>query len=325
MKKNVLSLSLGMLIAIFAVLVLASCNKEEDMDNLPATPTDADITMVAAGNENFSSLVAALQKADLVNALKAQGPYTVFAPTNQAFSAFLADKGFDNLDDVPEDILTAILLNHVVDGKVISTSLRQGYVSTLASEASSENNLSIYVDLSSSVLINGTSMVTTADIEASNGVIHVIDAVIDIPSVVTHAVSNENFTSLVSALTANGLSTDFVSVLSGEGPFTVFAPTNAAFEALLNSNPEWSSLSDIPSDILEKVLTYHVIAGANVLSSDLTDGMEVTALNGDTFQINIAGGNATITDANGYVANIIAADVQAGNGVIHVIDKVILP
>jgi uncharacterized surface protein with fasciclin (FAS1) repeats len=168
-------------------------------------------------------------------------------------------------------------------------------------------------------------MVTTPDLEASNGVIHVIDAVIDIPSVVTHALANDNFTTLVSALTANGLSTDFVSVLSGAGPFTVFAPTNAAFEALLNSNPDWNSLGDIPTDILEKVLTYHVIAGANVLSSNLADGMKVTALSGDNFTINIGGDNVTITDANGNMANIIAVDVQAGNGVIHVLDKVILP
>jgi uncharacterized surface protein with fasciclin (FAS1) repeats len=325
MKKNLSTLGFGLFIALFAVSVLASCNNDDEMDNTPSTPTDADIAMVAAGNENFTSLVAALQKADLVDALKSPGPYTVFAPTNEAFSTFLADKGFDDLNDVPEDILTAILLNHVVEGEVKSTDLKQGYISTLASEASSQNELSIYVDLSSGVVINGSSMVTTPDVEASNGVIHVIDAVIDIPSVVTHALSNDNFTTLVSALTANGLSTDFVSVLSGAGPFTVFAPTNAAFEALLNSNPDWNSLGDIPTDILEKVLTYHVIAGANVLSSNLADGMKVTALSGDNFTINIGGDNVTITDANGNIANIIAVDVQAGNGVIHVLDKVILP
>ena len=325
MKKNLSTLGFGLFIALFAVSVLASCNNDDEMDNTPSTPTDADIAMVAAGNENFTSLVAALQKADLVDALKSPGPYTVFAPTNEAFSTFLADKGFDDLNDVPEDILTAILLNHVVEGEVKSTDLKQGYISTLASEASSQNELSIYVDLSSGVVINGSSMVTTPDLEASNGVIHVIDAVIDIPSVVTHALANDNFTTLVSALTANGLSTDFVSVLSGAGPFTVFAPTNAAFEALLNSNPDWNSLGDIPTDILEKVLTYHVIAGANVLSSNLADGMKVTALSGDNFTINIGGDNVTITDANGNMANIIAVDVQAGNGVIHVLDKVILP
>jgi transforming growth factor-beta-induced protein len=288
-------------------------------------PADPNIVEFASGIDDFSSLVAALAKADLVSALESEGPFTVFAPTNEAFAAFLEAKGFANLEAVPTETLTKILLNHVVSGAVTSDMLETGYVSTLAMESSTDNKLSLFIDLSEGVKLNGTAMVTTPDYEVTNGVIHVIDAVIDVPTVVTHALANSNFSILVAALTREDLTTDYVSVLTGAGPFTVFAPTNAAFEDLLASNNDWNSLSDIPVATLEAVLNYHVVNGANVLSSTLTDGQVVTALSTDTFTININGGSVTITDENQGVANIVAVDVQGGNGVIHVIDKVILP
>ncbi len=104
----------------------------------------------------------------------------------------------------------------------------------------------------------------------------------------------------------------------------MFAPTNAAFQALLDSNPSWNTLDDIDVATLETVLKYHVVAGANVLSSTLTDGQVVTSFEGSDFTINTANG-ATITDVNGNIVNIIITDVQGSNGVVHAIDGVILP
>jgi uncharacterized surface protein with fasciclin (FAS1) repeats len=164
--------------------------------------------------------------------------------------------------------------------------------------------------------------VIAADVQATNGVVHVIDAVIGLPTVVTFAVSNPDFSILVQALTRPDLTTDFVSVLSGIGPFTVFAPTNAAFSALLTELGV-SSLDDIDAATLEKVLTYHVVSG-NVRAGDLTNDQQVATLNGDSFTIHLTQG-AQIKDANSRTSNIVATDVQANNGVVHVIDKVILP
>ncbi|MFW6259939.1 MAG: fasciclin domain-containing protein, partial [Tangfeifania sp.] len=164
------------------------------------------------------------------------------------------------------------------------------------------------------------------DIEAQNGVVHVIDTVIlpnQLPeTVVDIATSDDDFSILVSALTREDLSTDFVGALTGEGPFTVFAPTNAAFAALLDELGA-ASLDDIDSATLEAVLQMHVVSG-KVMSADLTEGMTAPTLLGEEITFSLDGG-ATITDPNGRVSNITAVDIEAQNGVVHVIDTVILP
>ena len=314
--KNLL-LSLGLVGLLFMGI---GCDDEDD------TPTGPfNIAETLRNDSDYSSLVAALEKANLISTFEGSGSFTLFAPTNAAFSTFLSDNSFATLDDVPTDLLTQVLLNHVVGAKALSTDLTTGYVNTLAEEATTSSNLSAYVDLTSGVKLNGGPMVSEADIEATNGVIHEVDAVIGLPTVVTHALANPDFSILVAALTRSDLTTDYVGVLSGDGPFTVFAPANSAFEALLASNPDWNALEDIPVATLEAVLNYHVVAGANVRSTDLSDGQTVTALSEGTFQINIDGSSVTITDANDRTINIVATDVQGNNGVVHAIDAVLLP
>ena len=219
-------------LSIFAT----SCSNDDNND----TPVvDNTITGIASKTADFSILVQALTKAELATTLQGTGPFTVFAPTNAAFTAFLATGGYASVNDVPKAALTQILLNHVVSGAVKSTDLTTTYIKTLAKgTASSTNNLSMFVNTASGkVKLNGVATVTTADIIASNGVIHVVDKVIGLPTIVTHATANPNFTSLVGALTGAG-QPDFITILSGTGPFTVFAPTNDAFTAL-NTVSSW--------------------------------------------------------------------------------------
>jgi uncharacterized surface protein with fasciclin (FAS1) repeats len=246
----------------------------------------------------------------------------VLAPTNAAFNTLLNDLGATSLNDIPVDVLRNILLNHVISGDVRSGALTTGYVSTLAT-GPGNNPISLYVDVTSGVKFNGTATVTTADLIGTNGVVHVIDQVLTIPTVVNTALNNPNFSILVAALTRGDLGVDYVSLLSGDGPFTVFAPTNDAFVALLTELGA-ASLNDIPANTLNAVLQYHVVSGANVRSTQLTEGQNVTTYQGGDFTVSLAGG-AKITDGQGRVSNIIAVDVQAGNGVVHAIDKVILP
>lgn len=311
------NLVLGLFIALSAATVFTAC-KDDDDD----TQVQQNIVQLAQGNTNLSTLVAAVQRAGLVDALSAPGPLTVFAPTNQAFNDLLAALGFSKLEDVPVSALRDILLNHVVSGNVRSTDLTTGYVNTLLPFGNSTNYLSNYVDLSSGVKVGGSS-VTTADVAASNGVVHIIDKVIVPPTVVNQALNNPNFSILVAALTRSDLGVDYVNVLSGVGPFTVFAPTNAAFAALLTELGA-SGLNDISADVLNKVLQYHVVSGTNVRASQLTNGQQVTTFQGGTFTINLTGG-AKIVDAQGRTSNIVVTDVQSANGVVHAIDKVILP
>ncbi|MDO8366137.1 MAG: fasciclin domain-containing protein [Saprospiraceae bacterium] len=313
MKK----LFFGMFLALSASLLFTACKDDDD-------PTTAkNIVETAQATSELSSLVAALSRAGLVDALNAPGPFTVFAPTNAAFSTFLSANGFATLEDVPVPVLQQILLNHVVSGEVRAAGVpTEGYVKTLATFGTS--NLSILAQNNASgVSINKEVKVTTADVLTSNGVVHIVDKVIALPTVVNHALNNANFSILVAALTRPSLGVDYVGLLSGTGPFTVFAPTNAAFAALL-TELGLSSLDQVDDATLNAVLQYHVVSGANVLASQLTNGQEVTTFGTGKFTINLTGG-AKIVDARNRTTNIIITDVQGTNGVVHAVDRVLLP
>lgn len=303
MYSSILMLALGL-------LVFSACDKDDE-----ATPdTTNTIVDVAVADPQFSTLVSALQRTNLVPTLQSNGPFTVFAPTNAAFVQLGVD-----LSTISDGDLTDILLYHVLGGQVNSTDLAEGqtYATTASTAGPNANQLSILIERTpSGVTLNGDAMVLSADVEADNGVIHVIDKVLAPLDIVGHAAANSNFTSLVSALSnAPG---DLVNVLSGTGPFTVFAPLNTAFEAIAGT------VAGLTPEQLATVLTYHVVVGSNVRSTDLTDNMVVEAVNGQTFTINLGNG-ATITDQTGQTSEIILTDVQATNGVIHVLEKVIIP
>lgn len=309
-------------VAIIAFAILAfstvGCNDTTE------TPVDNTITGIALKNPDFSILVQALTKAELAGTLQGSGPFTVFAPTNAAFTAFLATTPYATINDVPKATLTEILLNHVVSGAVKSTDLTTSYIKTLAKgTASSTNALSMFVNTAGGMVkLNGVATVTTANINASNGVLHIVDKVIGLPTVVTHATANTNFSSLVGALTGAG-QPNFVSILSGVGPFTVFAPTNDAFTAL-NTELAPGGIAGVSTANLTKVLQYHVVSG-NVLAASLTEGQIVPTLQTpQTFTIQLTGG-AKIKDVNNRISTIVATDVQCANGVIHVLNKVLLP
>lgn len=267
----------------------------------------------------LSSLVAALQAADgdLVNVLSGSGPFTVLAPTNEAFNAFL-EANNTTLEDIDKGLLAQVLLNHVIAGNVTSSNLTtavSGYTSTSATGPGG-NNLSLYFNTSSGVEFNGVSSVVTPDISATNGTVHIVDAVIGLPTVVTHAAANPNFITLVGLLDQQGLVTTLDGTASS--PFTVFAPSNDAFTAFETENP--GVLASLTSDQVTSVLTYHVVAGANVLSTGIPAG-PITTLETGTFTIT----GTTINDEADRDTNIVAFDVQGTNGVIHVISNVLLP
>ena len=303
-----------------------SCDVDEDQ-NIPL-PTLSTITEIASDNSDLSNLVAALSAADgdLLSVLNG-GNYTLLAPNNWAFENFLSINGFTSIDEVPTEILKNILLNHVISGTVQSSDLTatgSGYTSTNATNTDGDF-LSMYFSTNDGVVFNGVSTVLAADITASNGVVHVVDILIELPTVVTFATTNPGFETLVTALTRDDLSEDLVSILSTTtepAPFTLFAPTNEAFTSLL-SELGFESLNDIDTAILESTLATHVVAEANVRYEDLSNGMSITTI-GDDLTVSVGAG-PQLVDLNGRTANIIAVDIQAYNGVIHVIDNVMLP
>ncbi len=325
MKSNYLSKIVGV-IALLSFSFFTACSNDDDRPS----NQEKTIAALASSKSELSILVQALDKAGLVSVLNSPGEFTVFAPTNTAFTDFLQANGFSSLNEVPVDALREILLNHVINTELDADDLSTGYLKTLAKgSASATNTLSLFVNTTNGVVLNGGASnngatVTQADLDASNGVIHIVDHVIALPTIVNHAIANPNFQILVQALTRND-QPDFAGILSGttSSPFTVFAPTNQAFVDLLGEL-NLSGLDQVPQATLENTLKYHVLTSINALSTSLTNGMNVTTFQGSNFTIN-TGNTVTITDANNRVATVIATDVQASNGVIHAINKVILP
>jgi uncharacterized surface protein with fasciclin (FAS1) repeats len=318
MKNFKRNYSTSLLMLMFSLFVFVACSKSDE-----DVVISNDIVDVAFKTPSLSILVEAVQKADLVDALKDPAMKTVFAPTNEAFQALLdSNTDWSSLDDIPVETLKSVLLFHVLGAKVASTDLTDTYVNTLATGPNGEP-LSLQVETTGAIEFNGDSNPITVDVDASNGIIHLIDKVMLPANVVTLALNNAGFTSLVAALTDSRHGTDFVGLLTDNGPYTVFAPTNAAFQELLDSNNEWNSLGDIPIATLDAVLKYHVISGLNVQGDQLTNGA-VEAIGG-TLTIN----GTKLETLSGQSIDILLGaatnDVQGTNGVIHAIGSVLLP
>lgn len=308
-------------------LLLVSCNLDDGTSSIPIPETDI---VEIATSSNLSSLVAALQRADLENTLKGAGPFTVFAPTDAAFSSFLTAKGFANVEAVPVELLRQVLLNHVVNSSVDSSiliNLQRNYLQTLA-DGPGGSKISLYFDAVNGVRFNGSSSVSQTDVAASNGIIHVVDQVIDLPTLDTFISSDNNFEIFGTALDVTAPLSDLPSSIkeSSEGPFTVFIPIEHAFDNLLATNDDWGFVSDIEENLLTAVVEHHFLNG-NLRSSAIVAGEMKTTLEGDDIAFVALDGNLEITDGSGNEGAIIGVtDIQAINGVIHAIpNNVLLP
>jgi len=308
---------------IVLALVLAACAPaaapaeptEMPKPEPTAVPTEVPsntIVDIAAGNPDFSTLVAAVSAAGLVDALSGEGSFTVFAPTNEAFAA-LPEGTLESLL-LPENkqALTDILLYHVVSGSVLAADV----VNLSEAETLLGKNVNIKVDMGN-VMINEANVVAT-DIIADNGVIHVIDSVIlppaDMADIVDTAVADGRFTTLAAALGA----AELVETLKGEGPFTVFAPTDDAFAALPEGTVE-SLLLPENKQALTDILLYHVVAG-KVMAEDVVSLTEAETVLGQNVSIKVDMGKVYINESE-----VIITDIMTSNGIIHVIDAVLLP
>jgi uncharacterized surface protein with fasciclin (FAS1) repeats len=270
----------------------------------PPTNTVVDIIVNSEAHENLEAAVGA---AGLVDALSGDGPFTVFAPTDDAFAA-LGQATIDALFADAEGALAEILQYHVVSGKIMEGELSDGQIATML------EGTDAFISLFDEKAYINQAMITVTDIEADNGVVHVIDAVITQPkSIVDIVVNSPRHETLETAVGAAGL----VDALSAEGTFTLFAPTDDAFAALGQETID-ALLADPTGDLAE-ILKYHVV-GATALSGDLSNGDTFTTLEGSEIEVTIDNGNVFI---NG--AQVIFADYQAPNGVVHVIDAVITP
>lgn len=276
----------------------------------------ADIVDTAVAAGSFKTLAAALQAAELVETLKGKGPFTVFAPTDEAFARLPAGTVEGLLKPENKGRLVSILTYHVVAGNVPA---KQAMTLKTATTVNGQR-----IDLSSSsgrLKLDGKAAVVKADIACSNGVIHVIDTVI-LPvqeNVVEMAAKAGSFSTLVAAIKAAGLT----EALSGKGPFTVFAPTDEAFQKLPADTLD-NLLKPENRETLASILKFHVVPGA-IYADQVTALTESPkTLQGQTFRIKAKDGRVFIGN-NAAMATVSGTDVEASNGVIHVIDTVLMP
>jgi uncharacterized surface protein with fasciclin (FAS1) repeats len=306
--------------ALSTVALVAACGGSDD-DVAPAPAPIKNIVEVAKTNPDLSILVEAVVAADLATTLSAPGGttgLTVLAPTNAAFAALLTELGVTKdalLANKP--LLTAVLTYHVLPTRVFAANIPFG-----AHNTTLQGGFFKIEEVGTAVVItdarNRNSNITATDIRANNGIIHVVDKVL-LPgnkTIVETAQAAPDFSILVEAVVAAGL----VDTLSGTGPFTVFAPTNAAFAALLTELGITKAALLADTALLTKVLTYHVVEDV-ALKAELPVG-NVTTVQKETFSVSKT---FAITDQRARVSNITATDLFTSNGVIHTIDKVILP
>ena len=315
-------------IALFSI-ALFSCSNDDNTNNLGNNKTSITITDFVRTNENYSLLASALETTGLDTLLSDPNTqFTVFAPNNESLDAFLKAKGFSNgLTDIDTDeeiaLVKNILENHVIAGSefkanaIINTA--PNYIKNAATGpkdlAGGDTNLSmLYTVVEGKVMINGSTEVTVPNaFDANNGIIHAVDKVIDLPLISTFATADARLSKLVTALTDANL----VTTVDELDPATVFAPTNDAFGKLA-ATPTGGDLSN--------VLTYHVIADVNVVSTDVIGiiGQETPAtVQGQN--IDIIKGPAIKGKGNTESSGLVILDVQAINGVVHVIDTLLLP
>ena len=280
---------------------------------------DPNIVQVASANTNFSTLVAAVQTAGLAETLSGTGPFTVFAPTNDAFNRFLSANSLTADQLLASNGLGETLTYHVVGASVPSSAVSAGKVTSVSGDP-------FYVSIApnNEIWINGNAKITATDVAASNGIIHVLDYVITPPTqniaeiaIASSTAAQPEFTQLVAALVRANLAGAFQGGFDDD--FTVFAPTDAAFQNLYAALGV-TSVDEIPLETLTAVLQYHVVP-ARAFSQDLREGASLpTLLTGQNLTVNLS--NLQINDS-GLIAE--ALNIHATNGVIHVINKVLLP
>ncbi len=304
-------------VALIAITAFTTINCDDDNENT-TPPATINIVELAQATPSLSTLVAVLTKyPDLVTLLSGTTNYTVFAPTNDAFAGFLTAIGQTSADNIPESVLKSVLQYHVVAGSVRSTDLTTGNVTSALGEA-------IAVNVSSGVVLNESATVTAANVEATNGIVHIIDEVLVPPTIlpivgtiVAPAYFNKDFSTLTAAVVQAGLLT---TLLSNDNQLTLFAPTNEAFAA--------AGITALPPNTTEgnatltAILTYHVIAGdTEIKAEDIATGSSSASTLGGNIYLSKGAAGVFI---NGN-SKVTAANVQASNGIVHVIDRTLVP
>jgi len=311
----------------FTILFAATTSCLEDADdNDNRLPRPNAYERVAESTEH-TLLLEALELTGLDLTFKNSGSFTVFAPDDAAFATYLSDNAIVMLADIPRAELRNLLLNHVLQNLRRDADFTAGYTKTSAL-STADKNLDMYVQIAPSLLLNNSVSITRANVSASNGVLHFTDKVLALPTLATLVAANPDFGALSTALTQQNL----VAALSNTtttgtnpAPFTVFAPSDAAFQALIDESTTdpLNSIADLLAlPNLSDILLYHVVSGNAYRNGDFSDNFTVDPIATGTFTINTTDGTA-ITDGQGRIVNLIERDITGVNGVLHSLNNLL--
>ena len=324
-------------VAFFLLIIFGfiSCNNDDDDDFDETTSIaalvklDNDLSMfneaLKLAGENFVN--------DL-NSNSALAPYTLLAPTNAAFQFFLDGSEYNELSDIPVDSIRSIILHHVIPRAEIRSSdfstAKSGYLITSLRGGPGNTTIVMTFDARNDVVLNGLSVVIEADINASNGIIHKVNKIIEPTTVDNFIFSNPSLSLMAEAINEVGLRpvlrSDVGAQEAAKPPLTVFVPSNEAFQALLATNNQWNSISDIPKETLSEILGLHIIKEKNIDANRFGNFIGPQDAISGKITLNLVGTiGSVIGEGNSEAALVTSGNIQGTNGVIYVIDKVLVP
>jgi transforming growth factor-beta-induced protein len=312
---------------LFLVLFFTSCIPP--VQGPPPDPRsfdepDTDLLDLGGTLPYFEDFMYALEKTHLTHLMEEEGPYTVFAPVQASFSIFRAENMIKHLDDFPSDKLADILRYHFIQGEWTLANIPSGYHATLLPEKSSGNPIDIYIEKSDVFRINGLNTIDEPDLATANGYIQSIKTILKIPSLIDHLSINKDFSLILEILERSDLDPDLMDHLSNADPITFFVPKNEAILSYLGAHPLWETIHDIPSGTLNDILRNHMIFNHNIVLNDVKKDRILRPESGQEFTIHIDYPEWSVLGKSGKVANLSIRDIQAANGIIHQIDRVLI-
>lgn len=316
----------SLILSITFFVLTTSC--VNDNDPIPFNNT---IAVLLSNGTKVKLFTKALDRVNFLDDLHGTKKYTVLAPNDDAFKDFLQENDYDKVEDVPKEELKKIILNHIIPTNVLVTEdlldMDKKYVNSRA-------DYSLFIEVvDDEISINGNTKLDdeVVDVEASNGIIHLVDNIIAIPTVATFLELDTQFSNFHKGLTTATPNYDFISSLKSletdNAPFTIFAPNNNAIDILLETNDDWDKIEDIDENTLIPILKHHIVATKSISKKSLTDGLQsAKSLEGDNLVFTKQTDNITIKDGLGNEnIKILIFDIKTRNGIIHSIESVLIP
>ncbi len=288
-------------------------------------PPDTDLLDVGYALPYLGDFMYAMHKTHLTDLIDEEGPFTVFAPIHVSFDKFRIENKIMHIDQYPEDNLRKILRYHVLPGNWSVLNMPDGYYATMLNEKTTGNPIDLYIEYNYIFRINGLNIIFEADLPSANGYMHAIKAVLKIPTMLDQLSVNKDFSLITEILNREDIDPDIKSLLSDDEPDTFFAPTDKAVISYLDNNPAWTTIEDIPTESLNEIIRNHLLSNDNIVMKGVKEDITLTLLNGNTVTVKIDYPKWSILQGSREIAGIDVKDIQGVNGVVHQIDKVLVP